>query len=517
MKAPPLDPAAVPRSVVHLLADAARDHPTSPAVRFEDARVDYATYAGLVGAFARELASTVRPRDRVVLLMQNSLDLAVATFAAHALRAQVCALNPAYGPRELSHMLADADPVLVLVDDSVRADVASLLPAGSRAEVRRAGDGKQVMRLRDRLAPLPDDLPTHDDLATLQYTGGTTGRSKGVDIAHRQLATNVAQRDAWLPSRHGEEVMLCPMPLFHVSAVAMCLHLCVHAAGELVILRRYAVGAVLDALVAGDVTLMSAAPAIYHDLLAQPRLAEVSGKRLRACYSGAAPLPVQTLERFEAITGCPIFEGYGMSEAGPCMTYNPVDRKRQPGSVGLPVPGSDIEVVGPSGHVMPDGQIGEIRVRGPHVMHGYRNLPELTAEVLKDGWLSTGDLGMFDEFGYLTVRGRHHDVINVGGLKVYPVEIEQVLRERPEVSEAAAFAVDDERLGQIVHAWVAPARDMACDPEKLRAHCAAHLAPYKTPRAIGVVDSLPRTSVGKLARDRLRPVGEPASSQASPA
>ena len=502
MTVPGLLPHTVPASVVHMLRDAAAEHPRHWALRFEGERLNYAEYAGLVGAFAHELRDRVAPGARVVLLLQNSLDLAVATYAVHALRAQVVALNPAYGERELAAMLHDADPCLVLADEGVRAELGALCAA----PVQRLDGGKSLLRLRATPAPLPGALPSHEDLATLQFTGGTTGRSKGVDILHRHLAFNLAQREAWLPTRRGEEVMLCTMPLYHVSAVAMCLHLCAYAASELVIHCRFDAREALRALAEDGITLMSAAPAIFHDLLQQPDLARVAQGRLRACYSGAAPLPARTLQDFERLTGCPIHEGYGQSEAGPCLTYNPVHRPRKPGSVGLPVPGSELRLLDAEGAEVPHGEVGEICVRGPHVMAGYRLRPDLTAEALRGGWLHTGDLARLDEDGYVFIQGRRSEAINVGGFKVYPMEIEQTLRECESVAECAAFAVADERLGEVVQAWVTPAPGHTPDPEALRAHCAERLARYKVPRLIGVTERLPRTPVGKLARNLLTPV-----------
>lgn len=505
-----------PASVVHLLRDAAREHPDRWALRFEGVRLNYAQYAGLVGALALELRTLVAPGARVALVMQNSLDLAIATFAVHALRAQVVALNPAYGQHELAAMLRDADPCMVLADDSVRMDLAALCPQFSSAQIRRTGDGKSFLRLLSACCALPADLPTHDDLATLQYTGGTTGVPKGVDILHRQLAANLVQREAWLPTRRAQDVMLCPMPLFHVSAVAMCLHLSANAAGELLIHRRFDARAVLQALADEGVTLMSGAPAIFHDLLQQPDLHRVAQGSLRACYSGAAPLPARTLQQFEQTTGCPIHEGYGQSEAGPCLTYNPMHRPRKPGSVGLPVPGCELQIVDPAGQPVAPGDVGEIRVRGPQLMAGYRNQAERTAEVLREGWLYTGDLARLDNEGYVFIQGRVHETINVGGFKVYPLEIEQALRASEDVGESAAFAVADARLGQIVHAWVTPAPGRTIDIQALRAHCARQLAPYKVPRRIGILAQLPRTSVGKLARSQLLPVGDGADLRPTP-
>jgi len=506
-----VSPAVLPPvadSVIHLLRDAARETPDLPALSFEGARLNYAQYAGLAGALAHRLGERVRPGDRVALLMQNSLDLAVATFAVHALRAQAVPLNPGYRERELAFMLEDAAPCMVLHDDSVKPDLRALCPWLDAGAIVCTGGGSGLLGLLPQARALPGDLPRHEDLATLQYTGGTTGRPKGVNILHRQIAYNIAQREAWLPTRRGAEVVLCVMPLFHVSAVSMSLYLSLHARGELVIMRRFDAARTIDAIAAHGATLLPGAPAIFHDLLLSPALRAERLGTLRACFSGAAPLPREVLARFEERAGCPIYEGYGMSEAGPCLAFNPMHRARKPGSVGLPVPGGELQVVDldGGGRIMPPGEPGEIRVRGPHVMAGYRLPAPDAGQALREGWFHTGDVAVVDADGYLHLRGRRHDCINVGGFKVYPLEVEQVLLSRPEVGEAAAFGVPDERLGQVVHAWVTPASGQRLDLDALRSHCAAHLAGYKVPRRIGVAGALPRTSIGKLARGALEPV-----------
>jgi len=498
----------IPASVVHLLRDAAQNYPRHWALRFEGQRLCYADYAGIVGALAQELRPMVAPGKRVGLLLQNSLDLAIATFAVHALRAQVVALNPGYGERELQAMLADADVCLLIADDSVRVDLTKVCNSLPAERILQTGSsGCSFLRMLDSQTALPQDLPGHADLATLQYTGGTTGQPKGVDISHGHLAANLLQREARLPTRPGQEVVLCPMPLFHVSAVAMCLHLSAFAASELIIQRRFDAGSTVHALAHEGVTLMSGAPAIFHDLLRQPDIEQVKAGKLRACYSGAAALPERTLREFERLTGCPIYEGYGQSEAGPCLTYNPVQGVRKPGSVGLPVPGCELRIVDEQSNDVPAGAVGEICVRGPQVMVGYRNRPDLTQQMLRDGWLYTGDLASQDEDGYVFIQGRCQETINVGGFKVYPLEVEQTLRECASVGDCAAFGVPDERLGQVVHAWVTPAPGCTPDEQALRAYCTSQLAHYKTPRRIAITEALPRTAVGKLARKELKPVG----------
>ncbi len=507
----------VPVSVVHMLADAAQQRPDAPALSFEGTRLNYRQYAAAVAALAQRWRDRVAPGERVALVMQNSLDLAVATYAVHALRGQVVALNPGYSARELKLILDDAAPCMIVHDQTTKAALGEWAPALPADRIVPASGGASFAALADERAVLPADLPTHDDLATLQYTGGTTGRSKGVNISHRHLAFNLAQREALLPTHYGEEKGLCVMPLFHVSAVAMSLHLSCYAASELIIHRRFDPEATLETLARERVTVFSAAPTIFHSLVSHPALPGSDLSNLRSCYSGAAPLPPEILVRWEALTGCPILEGYGMSEAGPCMTYNPQRGVRKTGSVGLPVPGSELQVVDvddPS-RVLAPGEEGEIRVRGPHVMGGYRNRPEETAAALRDGWLYSGDIAVIDDDGYVFIKGRKFDTVNVGGFNVYPREIDDVLMTHPDVADAASFAVADPHYGQVVHAWVVPRPGAEPAAHALIDYCASQMVRYKVPRAIGFIDALPKTSVGKLARRELRAVPIGAGTQAS--
>lgn len=498
---------SVPVSVVHMLRDAASRHPDAPALTFGARSLNYREYASAVASLACHWSSWVQPQDRIALILPNSMDLAIAIYAAHALRCQVVALNPRYTEREMALMLRDAQPALVVHDAGVAADLAGasgLSP--ERIQPVKAGDSFSAQACRSR--PLDDPLPTHDDLATLQYTSGTSGRPKGVDISHRQLAFNLAQREALLPTRKGQEKVLCVMPLFHVSAVAMSLHLACYAASELVIHPRFDAAQTLRTISQQRITVLSAVPTIFRSLLSEPTLAGTDFTSLAHCYSGAAPLPANLLARWEAMTGCPILEGYGLSEAGPCLTYNPQKGLRKPGSVGLPVPCSELEIVDPDdGDTrQPCGTEGEIRVRGPHVMAGYRSQPAMTRQALRDGWLYTGDIGVQDQDGYIYVKGRKHDAINVGGYMVHPREVEEVLLMHPAIAQAGVFAVPDEYYGQVVQAWIVARSGMRIDIDEILAHCRANLVRYKVPHALGVATALPLNPTGKLLRHQLMPV-----------
>lgn len=497
----------VPASVVHMLLDNARQWPDLPALRFGQASLNYGEYAAAVAGLAEHWRQWVRPGDRVVLVLPNSMDLVLATYAVHALRAQVVALNPRYTERELKVMVEDAAPALMVYDPEsgpAPGMVAGRLPAERRIAIAAGASLAAYRGDPGRLA----DLPSHDDFASLQYTSGTSGRPKGVNITHRHLAYNLVQREALLPTRHGQERILCVTPLFHVSAVAMALHLACHAASELVIHARFDVTATLQDIESRAITLFSAVPTVFRALLAHPSAGQTDFSQLRYCYSGAAPLPESVLASWRQLTGRPIIEGYGLSEAGPCLTYNPALGRQKIGSVGVPVPCSELQIVDleTGTRTLPANEEGELRVRGPHVMHSYRNLPEATQRALRDGWLYTGDIACQDAEGYVYVRGRRHDAINVGGYTVHPREIEEVLLMHPDIAQAAAFAVDHPHYGQAVQAWVVAKPGAAPAPADLQSFCAGSLVRYKVPEAIGIAGELPINTTGKLQRNKLLPV-----------
>jgi long-chain acyl-CoA synthetase len=285
----------------------------------------------------------------------------------------------------------------------------------------------------------------------------------------------------------------------------MCLHMACYRAAHLVILPRYRPDWALQAIAEHRVTLISGAPRIYQSLLAYEGIEQADFSSLRFCYSGAAPLAEVILQRWEQVTGAPLLEGYGMTEAGPVLTYNPVQGLRKVGSVGCPVPWSSLEIVDPEqrDRVLPADSEGEIRVRGPHVMAGYRNRPAETAHALAGGWLYTGDIGRVDADGYLFITGRKGERLNVGGFKVYPSEVDHVLLGHPAVAEAAAFGVADSRYGQVVHACVVLRPQAVFDEAALIAHCREHLVDYKVPHIIRPLDAMPTTGAGKLARQQL--------------
>lgn len=502
----------MPRSwptVVDMLQACAQAAPTTEALVCGDRRLDYARYLACVAGFAHELQGLGVQGGRVATLLGNSIEACVAAFAALAAGAQHVPLNALYTAHELEPILVDAAPDVLVVDAALaamvtevaqRAGVRHVIVVGAQA---RLLDGwpAQTLPPTQTLPPAPDPQA----LALLQYTGGTTGRAKGVDLSHHAIAINVAQREALLPGRRGDRI-LCMMPLSHAYGMAMGLFLAPYGAGTLVILPRYQPDEVLAAVPRERIGVFPGSPTVFIGLMAHPGFAHTDWRSVHTCYSGSAALPASTLERWQAAVGAPVFEGYGLTEAGPVLTFNPARGLSKPGSVGLPLPLTEIQIVDvDSGQqVLPAGQLGEIRARGPQCMRGYRGRPEETAIALRDGWLYTGDIGEIDADGYLHIRDRKKDMVIVGGYNVYPREVEEVLVSHPEVAEAAVVGAPDSYRGEVLVAYVVLRPAALADVPALQAFCSTRLARYKQPARLQLADTLPKTAVNKTDKTVLR-------------
>jgi long-chain acyl-CoA synthetase len=488
-----------------MLVHAAHRHPGRSALVCGQRRLDYAGYLAAVAALAQELEALGARGQRVATLLPNSIDACIAAFGTLAAGAQQVPLNPLLSARELGAILNDAEPLVLIVDASLETVAAPLTaPAGIR---HRIVTGTAARRLDQGLhagATLPP-LPDPASLALLQYTGGTTGEAKGVDLTHRAIATNVSQREALLPSQDGDRI-ICMMPISHAYGMAMGLFLAAYCAGTLVILPHYQPAEVLATVERERITVFPGSPTVFVGLMAHPDFARTDWSSLRTCYSGASALSARTLQRWQDAVGCAVHEGYGQTEAGPVLSFAPAGAAVRPGSVGVPVPLTRIEIVDveTGTRVLPVGARGEIRARGPQCMTGYRRRPVETAAALRDGWLYTGDIGEFDADGWLYIRDRKKDLVIVGGYNVYPREVEEVLFQHPDVAEASVVGVDDDYRGETLAAFVVPRDGAQVSTDALTAHCAANLARYKLPSAFHLLDALPRTSVNKPDRQLLR-------------
>jgi long-chain acyl-CoA synthetase len=532
---------AVPKaSLAGLLDDAARDFPHAPALHFEGRTISYAQLAEQARRFAGALVGLgVGKGTRVGLILPNCPQAVVALFGALRLGATVVQNNPLYTERELGHQLADAGAEVVVCLDLVYERVKALrgqtairevivtsildeLPAVKRALAPYTRKGKAaiaslakdepVRRWRELLGSAqqgpeaPAEVDPDRDLALLQYTGGTTGVSKGVMLTHANLRANVEQVRAWFPDADpGREIMMAVLPFFHVYGLTVCLLLGIRIGAALVLLPRFDLDGVLSAVDRYRPTLFPGVPTMY---VAINNAVEKGGHDLssiKACLSGAAPLPMEVAERFERFSGGRLVEGYGLSESSPVAIANPIYGKRKAGTIGMPLPDTLARVADPvdPAKTMPVGEPGELALAGPQVMRGYWNRPDETAQVLKDGWLLTGDMAVMDEEGYFSIVDRKKDLIIAGGYNVYPREVEEILYEHPKVLEVCVAGVPDSYRGEIVKAFVVLRSGEQATQDEVREFAKARLAAYKVPRSVEFRDELPKTLIGKVLRRAL--------------
>lgn len=517
----------------HFLAESARRFPTRAATIFFDARLTYSELDALANRVAHALIDMgVQKGDRVALLLPNTPQFVASFYGALKAGAIVVANNPLYTARELTYQLNDAGATTIITLSKLYPTVQQILPDTQLENVivtnikeympfvlrtlfalfREKKDGHRVSLapghvwfqdwIRNRSTAAPNVEVTPDDVAIYQYTGGTTGVSKGAIATHRALVANTIQIDAWLPDRRiGEEVYLAVIPFFHVYGMVACMSAAVYQAATMVLLPQFKVDDVLKAIQKYRPTLFHGVPAMYVAINNHPEVEKYDLRSIRACISGAAPLPVEVKQRFEEITGGKLVEGYGLSEAPTATHCNPINGLNKPGSIGLPFPDVECKIVDPeTGAELPPGEPGELCIRAPQVMQGYLNRPEETEEALKDGWLYTGDIAYMDEDGYFYIVDRKKDMIISGGYNVYPREVEEVLYQHPAVQEAAVAGVPHEYYGEMVKAYVVLKPGATATEEEIIQFCKERLAGYKVPKAVEFRSELPKTMVGKVLR-----------------
>ncbi|HEV8400904.1 MAG TPA: AMP-binding protein [Gemmatimonadales bacterium] len=540
----------VPPSLVYerltlpqLLERAATRHGDAPAILFHNCRMTYRELKDAVDRLANALAALgVRPGTRVAIQLPNIPQVVIAYYATLRLGAHAVLTNPLYVPREIAYQWQDADCRVAVVTDFIfeakirgireRLPVEHYVVASipeylriplrwlARLKLKRAkppaiarvarGPGVHVFReLMDRTAPHPPPVAIGlDDVATLQYTGGTTGPSKGAMLTHRNLSCNVQQMRAWFPSLvDGKEVVLTALPIFHSFGMTVCMNLAVGIAGAMALVPNPRdIPAVMHSITKHRATLFPAVPAMYAAIINHPHVQSFDLSSVKRCVSGSAPLPVETLRRFEELTGAIVSEGFGLSETSPVTHSNPLVGRRKPGSIGVPLPDTDAKVVDLETGLktVPTGETGELALAGPQVMAGYWNKPDETAAMIRDGWLYTGDLARVDEDGYCFIVGRKKDMILCGGFNVYPDEIDRILAGHPAVAEAATIGIPDERRGETVKSFIVVKSGQRATADELIAYCRENLAPFKVPRTIEFRSELPKSTVLKVLRRELR-------------
>jgi long-chain acyl-CoA synthetase len=530
-------------TVPGLLERSAASYGDAIALVFMNSRLTFRQLKAEVDRFATALAALgVGKGTRVAIQLPNLPQTVIAYYATLSVGGQAVMTNPLYVEREIEHQWNDAGCALAVTADflfegRIRA-IRGALPVKNyviasipeylrfplnllaRFKLKRAapplvakvGPGEGIHSMRKLIRATPPKPPkveiAMDDIAALQYTGGTTGVSKGAMLTHRNLSYNVQQVSAWFAeARRGEEVMLAVLPYFHVFGMTVAMNYSMHMAAATVLMPDPRdIPQMVKNIAKHRVTLFPAVPAMFNAINNYPRVEDIDLTSVKFCFSGSAPLPIDVGRRFESMTGATIAEGYGLTETSPVTNVNPLKGKRKPGSVGIPIGETDVKVVDVEDGTIeqPTGSEGEIIIKGPQVMKGYWGAPDVTNDVIKGGWLYTGDIGRADEEGYLFIVGRKKDMIIASGYNVYPDEVDGVLMAHPAVLEAATIGVPDERRGETVKSFIVLVKGHTTTADELIEYSRKELAAYKVPRQIEFRDELPKNTMLKVLRRELR-------------
>ncbi|MEW9570160.1 AMP-binding protein [Rhodanobacter sp. Si-c] len=477
--------------------------------------------------------------DRIAIMMPNVLQYPIALSGALRAGLVVVNTNPMYTARELKHQLLDSGAKAIVVLDNFAATLQQVVADTQVQHIITTGIGDllgfpkgalvnfvlkhvkkmvpaynlpQAVRFRDALAqgaahPLPKVELGHDDIAFLQYTGGTTGVAKGAMLSHGNMVANMLQAGAWIGqnAKYGEEIIITALPLYHIFSLTAngLVFMRLGGLNWLVTNPRDMPGFVKE-LKASRFTALTGVNTLFNGLLNTPGFAEVDFSRLHLTLGGGMAVQRAVAERWKKVTGCPLVEAYGLTETSPAACINPLDLKDYNGSIGLPIPSTDVAIWSEDNRPLPVGEVGELMVKGPQVMQGYWNRPDETAKVLgADGWLHTGDIARMDEAGYFYIVDRKKDMILVSGFNVYPNEVEDAVMQHPGVAEVAAVGVPDEHSGEVVKLFVVR-KDPNLTEEALKQFCRDNLTGYKRPKFIEFRDALPKSNVGKILRRELR-------------
>ena len=520
------------RSVTAMLEAAMQRYAAQPALRSFGQALSYADVDRLSRDFAAWLqAQGVQRGDRIAVMTPNILAFPVAMIGIARAGAVQVNVNPLYTPRELEHQLNDAGAAMIVVFNGSTPTLAEIVAKTPVRRVVTAGPAlsadselpsppvderlKNVVPMVDALAEgsklpfAPVDLGP-DDLLFLQYTGGTTGLSKGAALSHGNLLANVAQFGLFMPEamREGEEVIVTAIPLYHIFAlmVNFISYFAIGAANWLVANPRDMDGFV-DTLKQARPTVFMGVNTLYAGLTMHPKLAEVDWSRLRLAGGGGAAIIPTVSARWKAVTGHFIREGYGLSETSPVATFNPAAVKEFSSTTGLPMPSSDIKLLDENDQEAAPGAAGEVCIKGPHVMRGYWEKPQANAAAFTaDGYFRTGDVGVFDARGFLKIVDRKKDMIIVSGFNVYPNDVEAVASACPGVAECACVGVPDEKTGEAAQLFVVKAANAALTEAQVIDFCRKELTGYKVPKVVRFIDALPKSTVGKILRRELRGV-----------
>jgi len=522
-----------------ILERTAAKFPNKMALLFEGYKMTYREFNDMVNRFAAALHSfDIKEGDSVAILLPNLIPCVVAYYAILKIGGIAVMNNPLYSDRELIHQFNDSGSKSLITIDLLGNRMIDLRPKTKIKQIiytsigdylpfpknllfplvakkkNLAADVKSsanVYKWKDVLAKGSQDPPevelSFDDVAMYQYTGGTTGVSKGVMLTHGNLSKQVQQLGAWFPTFDSNEIMLGALPFFHVFGLTTSMNLAIYLGWGNILVPKPQPEPLIQAIRKFKPTFVPLVPTMYIGILNHPHIDHIDLTSIKGCFSGSAPLPLEVIRDFENKTGAVIVEGYGLTESSPVTHVNPFSGgKRKVGSIGIPISDTECRIVDlvDGDTDVPIGEPGEIIVKGPQVMKGYWNRPEETASTLTDGWLHTGDIGKMDEEGYFYIVDRKKDMILSGGLNVYPRDIEEVFYENPKVQEAAAIGIPHPSRGESVKVFVALKEGETATQEELIEYCKDKIAKFKLPTEIEFRNELPKTNVGKILKKDLR-------------
>ena len=521
------------------LTKAYRKFPKKIAIHFMGRELSYEELYQSSMKFANYLQKLgIQKGDRVSIMLPNCPQAVISFYGILYAGGVVVMTNPLYTEREIAYQMKDSGARAIIGLDILFPRISKVLKEtdlenvivtgikdylafpknlvypfiqkkqyGMNVKVEHRGINHLFTEIMKTAQPTVAETPFDfdEDLALLQYTGGTTGSPKGVMLTHKNLISNATMCDSWLyKTTDGEETIIGIIPLFHVYGLTTVLILSVMQGNKMVLLPKFDPEAALKTINKQKPTLFPGAPTLYIGLMNHPDIAKYDLSSIEACLSGSAPLPAEVQEKFEALTGGKLVEGYGLTETSPVTHSNLVWGERTKGSIGLPYPDTDCKIFQTgTTNPIPNGEIGEIAIKGPQVMKGYWNKPEETAATIVDGWLLTGDLGYMDDEGHFFIVDRKKDMIIAGGFNIYPREIEEVLYEHEAVQECVVAGIPDPYRGETVKAYIVLKEGYTVTEEEFNQYCREHLASFKVPRVYEFRKELPKTAVGKILRRSL--------------
>ncbi|WP_227935331.1 long-chain-fatty-acid--CoA ligase [Alkalihalobacillus deserti] len=506
-------------SLYEILKKSAQTYRDRAAIIFEDEMISYKQLFDRVNRLVDSWNRIeMKKGQRIGLMLSNHPNYILSYYAAQALGMIVVQINPMYTHRELlqivdnsklSHIVVEPECLDIVNQVQFMCTIDTIIVPGDKLELNGNKNGTYYL-LKDLIdsgepAEVNPDIAVFDDVAVIQYTGGTTGKIKGAMLTHYNLVANVVQSRLMYGEemKDGEEVVLTATPLYHVYAMTSAMNLGLYMGSTILLLKKFEIEEVLQNIQTFRPTFFPGVPRMYNAFVNHPKVEQYGLDCLKFCSSGSAPLPVEIIKKFERLTGAIIGEGFGMTETSPSTHRNPIFGVRKVGSIGIPLPGTDCKVVDDDKNELPPKSVGELVIKGPQVMKGYWNNEVETLLAIGNGWLNTGDLAMMDEDGYFYIVGRKKEMIINGGFNIYPQEVEGVLYEHPHIKEAAVVGIPDTDKGEIVKAFVVPKEGYQLDIEELKGHCYRNLTRYKVPKLFEIREALPRNTVGKLLKRKL--------------